>query len=272
MSERFTIHNQLADYVLGRLDGLEREVFEEHLSACAECRRELGGLSMTAAMLRAAPRPDPRASHASRHRPEWLNLLPDSDDDMSSQSLGAAKSLHAHESALVERVAAGDRREPLTELYQRYAGRLYGLGVRLLGDEGLAEELVQETFVRLWRSAPRFDSEQGTVRTFLFTIARRAAVDLRRRPSSRPLAELSEDGGGAASDDAFESLLLGLEVRDAMEALSDDHRETLELYYEHDLSQRQISERLGVPIGTVKTRTHYALRALRDALEERELL
>ncbi len=126
--------------------------------------------------------------------------------------------------------------------------------------------------MRLWRSAPRFDSEQGTVRTFLFTIARRAAVDLRRRPSSRQLAELPEDDQGAVSDDDFESLLLGLEVRDAMEALTDDHREALELYYDRDVTQREIAERLGVPIGTVKTRTHYALRALRGALQEREAL
>jgi len=189
-----------------------------------------------------------------------------------SRSLPADEDLHAHEAALLERVAGGDREEPLVELYRRYSRRLYGLGLSLLADEGVAEEVVQETFVRLWRSAPRFDSEQGTVRTFLFTIARRAAVDLRRRPSSRPLAELPEDDQGAVSDDDFESLLLGLEVSYAMEALTDDHREALELYYDRDLTQREISERLGVPIGTVKTRTHYALRALRGALQEREAL
>src|SRR5690348_14448322 len=92
------------------------------------------------------------------------------------------------ESALLARVAAGDRGAPLAELYTRYEGRLYGPGLRLLGDEGLAEELVQETFVRVWRKADKFDIERGTAAAFIFTIARRIAIDLWRRPSSRPLA------------------------------------------------------------------------------------
>ena len=75
----------------------------------------------------------------------------------------------------------------MRRLYHRYERRLYGFGLRLLGEPGLAEELVQETWVRLWQSAPRFDPDRGTVRAFLFTIARRVAVDLYRRPSSRAL-------------------------------------------------------------------------------------
>src|SRR4051812_19512465 len=94
----------------------------------------------------------------------------------------------ADESDLLARVAAGARGAPLAELYPRYEGRLYGLGLRLLGDDGLAQELVQETFVRVWRKADKFDTERGTAAAFIFTIARRIAIDLWRRPSSRPLA------------------------------------------------------------------------------------
>src|SRR5438105_460450 len=101
------------------------------------------------------------------------------------------------EAALLARVAAGERGAPLSELYTRYEGRLYGLGLRLLGDEGLAEELVQETFVRLWRRADRFDADRGSVAAFIFTIARRIAIDLWRRPSSRPLAPPVEDDASA---------------------------------------------------------------------------
>ena len=164
-------------------------------------------------------------------------------------------------------VAGGDSGAPLRRLYQRYERRLYGFGLRLLGQPGLAEELVQETWVRLWQSAPRFDPDRGTVRAFLFTIARRVAVDLYRRPSSRALGAEVEDAG--AVEAAADQVLLAVTVRDAMEALSPAHREVLELVYDEDLKLADVAERLDVPLGTVKTRAHHALRGLRRALEER---
>ncbi len=136
----------------------------------------------------------------------------------------------------------------------------------------MAEELVQDTFVRLWRSAGRFDPARGTVRTFIYAIARNAAVDLRRRAASRPLGGPGLDEGRGAdqlADEPFERLVEGLEVRAAMSALSPKHRETLELAYDEDLSQSQIAARLGIPLGTVKTRAYHALRALKGELERR---
>jgi RNA polymerase sigma-70 factor (ECF subfamily) len=171
------------------------------------------------------------------------------------------------EAGLVARLAGGDRDEPLAELYARYGSRVFGLGLRLLGDRGLAEELVQDTFVRLWRSAGRFDPGRGTVRTFVFMLARRAAVDLLRRPASRPLA--GRDAPAPVTDDVFEALVVGIDVRAALDALPEKHAEVLRLAYDEGLTQVQISERLGVPLGTVKTRAYYALRALRLELEER---
>ena len=182
----------------------------------------------------------------------------------------------ADEAALVARVAAGDRDAALAELYDRYGRRLYGLGLNLLGDAGLAEELVQETFVRLWRSSGRFDPARASARTFVFTLARRAAIDLHRRRSSRFLRVGPSYGAwdheGLTSDDAFEQLLLGLDVRAALDALSPKHREVLELHVVADLTQAEVAARLDVPLGTVKTRTLYALRALREELKERDLL
>jgi RNA polymerase sigma-70 factor, ECF subfamily len=181
--------------------------------------------------------------------------------------IDAAQRLQDDEAGLLRRVAAGDRAGPLDELYRRYEGRLYGLGMRLLGDPGLAEELVQETFVRLWRKADAFDAARGTAGAFIITIARRIAIDLWRRPSSRPFApEVAE---GRAGGDAVDQLLVGLTVRDALDALSAAHREVLELAYSGDLRQHEIATKLGIPLGTVKTRTYYALRALKLALEER---
>jgi RNA polymerase sigma-70 factor (ECF subfamily) len=178
----------------------------------------------------------------------------------------------SEETHLLGRLAAGDHGQPLVELYRLYSARLYGLGLRLLGDCGMAEEMVQETFLRLWRSAGRFDPDRGSVRTFVFTIARRVAVDLLRRPASRPLATAEPDEAAARDGEAFDDLLLRLEVRDALETLSPKHREVLELMVDEDLGQAEIAGRLAIPVGTVKTRAFYGLRALRLELEERGIL
>jgi RNA polymerase sigma-70 factor (ECF subfamily) len=182
----------------------------------------------------------------------------------------AGERVAAEEAQLLALVAAGDRDEPLVDLYSRYARRVYGLGLQLLGDGGLAEDLVQETFVRLWRSAPRFDPARASVRTFLFTLARRAAVDLWRRRRAVPLP-LEPESEAAVDDDGFDALLLALDVRAALDQLTPKHREVLELHYDHGLTQQQIAEKLGVPLGTVKTRTFHALRALKGRLEELDL-
>jgi len=170
-------------------------------------------------------------------------------------------------------MGAGDRGEPLEALVERYSGPLFGFGLRLLRDRGMAEEMVQDTFVRLWRGAKRYDPERGSVRTFVYAIARNAAIDLQRRAASRPLATDEGDLGSAGlGDEPFDKLVLGLDVRSALQTLSDKHRQTLELAYDDDLTQRQIAERLGIPLGTVKTRSHHALRALRQELEVRGLV
>ena len=184
-------------------------------------------------------------------------------------TLDAAGQVAADEAALLARVAAGDRGAPLEELYGRYGNRLYGLGLRLLGDQGLAEELVQETFVRLWQQARRFDPARGTVSTFLFAIARRIAVDRWRRPSSRPFEPEPTEAEAAGTDDPVDGVLEGLAVRDAMQSLSPAHRQILELFYGQDRKQTEIAELLGLPLGTVKTRSYYALRAMKLALQER---
>lgn len=175
------------------------------------------------------------------------------------------------DSDLLMRVAAGDQGAPLVALYQRYSSRLFGLGLRLLGERGMAEEMVQETFVRLWRSAPRFDPSRGSVSTFTFTIARRVAVDLLRRRASRPLPtqETLSEQADIPEGEAYDRLLVGLEVRDALETLSPKHRDVIRLMVDEDLGQADIAERLQIPVGTVKTRTFYGLRALRTELEGR---
>jgi RNA polymerase sigma-70 factor (ECF subfamily) len=181
----------------------------------------------------------------------------------------------AEDARLLARVADGDDGEALVDLYRRYETPLYRLGLRLLKDEGMAEELVQDTFVRLWRTAARFDPARGSARTYRFVIAYGAAGDLRRRSASRPLDVTPGDQVEArapAAADGLDEILLGMAVGDALDTLSPDHNAVLRMYFEEDLSQPQIADRLGIPLGTVKTRTHHALRALRRELEERAVI
>jgi RNA polymerase sigma-70 factor, ECF subfamily len=128
---------------------------------------------------------------------------------------------------------------------------------------------VQETFVRLWQQSRRFDPSRGNVSTFLFAIARRIAVDLWRRPSSRPFEPEPAEAEATGTEDPVDGVLEGLAVRDAMQSLSPAHRQILELFYGQDRKQTEIAELLGLPLGTVKTRSYYALRALKLALQER---
>jgi RNA polymerase sigma-70 factor (ECF subfamily) len=178
---------------------------------------------------------------------------------------------HLEHAELVARLARGEREGPLSALYAAYGGQVYGLGLQLLRDAGLAEDLVQETFVRLWRSAVRYDPARSSVRTFVFTLARRTAVDLWRRRGALPLELEEPSEAGVAGNEAYEHLLLRLAVGEALDELSDAHREVLVLQYREDLTQAQVAERLQIPLGTVKSRTAHALKALERGLEEREL-
>ena len=183
-----------------------------------------------------------------------------------------ARDRAALEAALMARIANGEREEPLIELYERYGTHLYRFGRRRLGHGQDAEELVQETFVRLWRGAGRFDPERSSVRSFVYMLAERVAVDLHRRASARPGSAATPPGAPEPADPAeTERTLLALEVREALDALGDNHREVLELGYRGELTQREIAARLDLPLGTVKSRTYHALRALRRELYLRGL-
>jgi RNA polymerase sigma-70 factor, ECF subfamily len=179
-----------------------------------------------------------------------------------------ADRLRAEEADLVAQVAAGgDVGPPVAELYRRYGKRLYRFGVQALGDNGLAEEMVQEAFVRLWRTAGRFDAAKSSVGTYLYVIARSVAADIRKRPSSRPLLPV-EDAEVAAQPDGVDKIVDSLVVREALESISPDHAQVLQLAHDDGLTQSQIAERLGLPLGTVKTRMFHGIRAMRAALAE----
>ena len=166
----------------------------------------------------------------------------------------------------VMRLAARHHGEPLKALYDAYGGRIFRLGLLLLHDGELAEDLVEETFVRLWRSADHYDPARSSVRTFVFTLARRAAIELScRRGRALPSSFAEPEQDDVAGNDAFWRLLRRLEVREALDALSPVHREVLELQFGRDLTPSDIADHLGIPLGTVQSRGLRALRAFAQA-------
>lgn len=172
------------------------------------------------------------------------------------------------EPALLARTAAGDE-AAMGELYDRYAGPLYGFARRRLRDPDLAEELVQRVMTKLWRLAGTYDGSRASVRTWVFMIARSAVIDLQRRNDNRTPVVWSDDPPDTT--DELDLLLRAEAVRAALERLSPPHREVLELAYFRGLTQRQVAATLGLPLGTIKSRTYYALKALRLACDELEV-
>jgi RNA polymerase sigma-70 factor, ECF subfamily len=160
--------------------------------------------------------------------------------------------------------------DSMRALYRTYGSELYGFALSALGDRGQAEELVQEVFTRIWRHAGSYDPEKASFRTWLYGIARNAIIDLKRRQSVRPAlaAHPEHDEDRGAIDDSFERALLRWQVGAALERLTPEHRQVIRLAHFQGLTLREISERTGIPLGTVKSRTSYALRGLRLALEE----
>ena len=157
------------------------------------------------------------------------------------------------------------RERDVREAYAAHAGELYGFATRSLGDSGLAEEAVQETFLRAWRAGKRFDPEIGSLRTWLFAILRNVVIDLGRARAARPALS---DKEVETSVEPIEETLLAWQVEEAMRRIGDQHREILVETYYRGRPYAEVAAQLGIPVGTVKSRVYYALRALRIALEE----
>src|ERR671916_3290942 len=166
---------------------------------------------------------------------------------------------------LIRRVAKGDDLA-LSELYNRYSRPVYASGIRLLGDAHLAEELVQDAFTNVWRRALSLDSSRASFATWLYRITRNRAVDLNRRRQVRPLSAGEEPLRNVSGGPEPEGGVDGWDVARALSRIPDEHREVLILAYFEGLSQREISSRTGIPLGTVKSRTTSALRGLHRSL------
>ena len=169
---------------------------------------------------------------------------------------------------LIAHVADGDR-VAFEELHRRYARSVLGIALRRIGDRGRAEDATQDTFASIWRSAARFDPQKGEATSWLYTVARNAIVDGLRRRREPPVDEAPEIAAPEPGpDDAAESAWVAWRVHRALETLPEQERSLVQLAYWSELSQREIAEYLGVPLGTIKTRTRSALRRLADELGE----
>ena len=185
----------------------------------------------------------------------------------------AMRKQHAHlsDEALVALVARGDE-DALAELYDRVGRVAYGLALRVLRDRQLAEDAVQEAFLALWRGAAGFRPERARASTWILTLVHRRAVDLVRREERRQTGPL-EDGiaGVDSAERTDEAAWLRFErerVQKALRELPDAQREAIELAYYGGFSQSELAERLGVPLGTVKSRMFAGLTRLREILDD----
>ena len=176
------------------------------------------------------------------------------------------------EGKLITQVAQGNESAFLA-IYDRYASRVHGLTLHILGDPMLAEEATQDTFLKIWSRAREYLAERGPFLPWLLTIARRVAIDRLRLEARRPLLSDSND-----PDDAWQTLPEIDSLTDesrwrsmyfAVQALHRDQRTVIEMAYYQGMSQSEIAEVLGWPLGTVKTRLRAALEKLREAWNEK---
>lgn len=183
-----------------------------------------------------------------------------------------ADDLHNSGDATLVLAVARYREDALAELYRRHGGAVHALARRVLADEALAEEVLQEVFVRLWRAPDRFDPDRGSLRSFLLAMTHGRSVDIVRSETSRKRREESDVRRTAEAGYDLErevwDMHLSEEVTRVLAELRVEERRPIELAYFGGYSYRQVAEMLGEPEGTIKSRIRSGLQRLRGALVE----
>lgn len=167
---------------------------------------------------------------------------------------------------LIERIGGGDR-GAFEQLYVRYSRSIFRVAMRRLGDRARAEDAVQEAFAAVWRSAASYRVERGPGAPWLYAVARNAIVDRARGSRELPGDVPETASGEAGPPERAETDWLRRRVHGALELLPQREREVISLAYWSGLSQSEVADSLGVPLGTVKTRTRAALARLAEILE-----
>jgi RNA polymerase sigma-70 factor, ECF subfamily len=182
----------------------------------------------------------------------------------------------AEDADLLRAVSAG-REVALESLYDRYHRQCFAFALRILGAERDAEEAVQETFVRVWRSAAQYDPTRASVGSWVLSITRNLCIDeLRRRrrraPEMPSLEGALEKPAPERTDDLAERKIVAEQVRGALQSLSSEQRSAIELVYFHGLSSQEVGQLLGVPAPTVRSRLRLGLLKLGGILHERGVI
>jgi RNA polymerase sigma-70 factor (ECF subfamily) len=182
---------------------------------------------------------------------------------------------------LAARVARGDS-AALEELYDRYASRVLGISIKIVSDQALAEDILQETFWRVWQSAGTYQPQLGAFTGWLFRIARNLSIDAYRRRNVRPQAVMStrEEGDDPLLEqtpdpdmdvaEQAQSILRNRQVRQALASLPNVQRQVIEMAYFNGMTRQEIAEATGEALGTIHTRARLALQKLRGELERDE--
>jgi RNA polymerase sigma-70 factor, ECF subfamily len=206
-------------------------------------------------------------------------LLENDEGAGSPRSVMSQRADEPSDEQLMSRLGGPEVEAALSALYDRYSRTVYGVGLKILGDRSTAEELVQDVFLKVWRSSRTFDSSRSSFSTWLYRVTRSAAIDLYRKRAHKvqpvPNGELHVAATRDFSEDPqkmVDESWLSWRVSRAMEVLDAPHREVIELAYFGGLSQREISKRTGMPLGTVKSRTTSAFKSLRRELAPEDLL
>lgn len=163
--------------------------------------------------------------------------------------------------------------DALEKLYDRYEQMVYSFAYRIVKDSMAAEEVMQELFMRIWKNAEQYDSAKGKLSTWMFTVTRNIALDQLRKKNTRPpqqsadaeeLQQLRDTG--AMTEDMVEMLLAGEQVREALQELSRDQQQVMDLIYYQGLTQQEVAYHVAVPLGTVKSRVRLAMKQLQKRL------
>ena len=183
--------------------------------------------------------------------------------------------------ALVTRVARGDS-AALEVLYDRYASRVMGISLKIVGDQALAEDILQETFWRVWQSAATYQSQLGAFAGWLFRIARNLSIDANRRRNTRPQVMMNTRGEDSVPTleetpdpdmdvaEQAQAILTNRQIRNALASLPDVQRQVIELAYFYGMTRQEIAEATGEALGTIHTHARLALQKLRGELKRDE--
>jgi RNA polymerase sigma-70 factor (ECF subfamily) len=180
---------------------------------------------------------------------------------------------------LASQVARGNS-AALEALYDRYASRVLGISMKILGDQALAEDILQETFWRVWQSAAMYQSQLGSFTGWLFRIARNLSIDAYRRRTARPQAFVNSSENSPILDETpdpdtdvaeqAQSILSRRQIRQALASLPDVQRQVIEMAYFYGMTRQEIAEATGEALGTIHTRARLALQKLRGELNRDE--